>query len=274
VAEVVSYNGDLEIGWPSMSVSLTLEDEVDISRGDLICSAELKSPKISSLFAATLVWFNEFPLRTDKSYLLKHGSRTVRAEVAGIRNRLNINTFERELTTTLHLNEIGVVDIETSSPLYFDSYQENPITGSLILIDPATNETVAAGMILGEKTGRARHQQSSRESATGRHVTSADRLARYGHIGAAVDLRGRLEVAHRLESILFNQGAAVVVLKDATSQVISTFANSGFIALNVGTADFEGMLHPGLLPEEDDKAALTVYDLLRRTKVLRSRNES
>ena len=276
VSEVVSYNGDLEIGWPSMSVSLTLEDEVDISRGDLICSAELKSPKTSSQFAATLVWFNEFPLRIDKSYLLKHGSRTVRAEVAGIQNRLNINTFERELTTTLHLNEIGVVDIETSSPLYFDSYQENPITGSLILIDPATNATVAAGMILGEKTdvGRERHQQSSRESATGRHVTAADRLARYGHIGAAVDLRGRLEVAYRLECILFNQGAAVVVLKDATSQVISTFANSGLIALNVGTADFEGMLHPGLLPEDDEDAALTVYDLLRRIKVLKFRNES
>jgi sulfate adenylyltransferase subunit 1 len=279
VAEVVSYDGDLEIGWPSMSVSLTLENEIDISRGDLICSAELEPPKTSSRFAATLVWFNESPLRTDKGYLLKHASRTVRAEVKTVRNLLNINTFDREPATTLHLNEIGVVEIETGSPLYFDSYQENSTTGSLILIDPATNATVAAGMILDEKSSVHQSREQLREvpevaTHSGAPVTATERLERYGHIGAAVNLQRRLEVAYRLERILFNQGAAVVVLKDTTSQVVSTFANSGFIALNVGAADFEGMLHPGLLPEDDDEAALTVYDLLLRIRVLKVRNGS
>ncbi|HEV3041167.1 MAG TPA: sulfate adenylyltransferase subunit CysN [Candidatus Angelobacter sp.] len=279
VADVVSYDGDLEAAWPSMSVSLTLEDEIDISRGDLICSAELKSPKTSSRFASTLVWFNEFPLRTDKSYLLKHASRTVRAEVKTVRNRLNINTFERELTTTLHLNEIGVAEIETSSPLYFDPYRENPITGSLILIDPATNATVAAGMILDEGDGMNQSKEQYREvpqviTRAASPVTATERLERYGNIGAAVNLQRRLEVAYRLERILFDQGAAVVVLKDATSQVVATFANSGLIALNVGAADFEGMLHPALLPEDDEEAAMSVYDLLLRTKVLTARNGS
>jgi sulfate adenylyltransferase large subunit len=151
VREVVSYSADLEIAGPSMSVSLTLEDELDISRGDLICS--VRPPKVSNRFAATLVWFNELPLRLEKSYLLKHTARTERAEIRTLRNRLNIDTFDQEPASALHLNEIGVVEIETGSPLYFDPYQENPITGSLLLIDPATNATVAAGMILDENTG-------------------------------------------------------------------------------------------------------------------------
>src|SRR5437588_825301 len=96
VSEVISYGDDLQTAWPSMSVSLALEDELDISRGDLICSAERQPPTISDRFTATLVWFNEQPLRPEKTYLLKHTTRTLRAQVKVLRNRLNINTFERE----------------------------------------------------------------------------------------------------------------------------------------------------------------------------------
>jgi sulfate adenylyltransferase large subunit len=269
VREVVSYGGDLEIASPSMSVSLTLEDELDISRGDLVCSAEFDPPQVSSRLAATLVWFNEIPLRLEKSYLLKHAARTVRAEVKALRNRLNINTFDPEPADTLLLNEIGVVEIETSSPIYFDAYQENPITGSLLLIDPATNATVAAGMMLDEKTGIVprQPQQFHKAEPARNHVTTTDRFLRYGHLGAALDLQGRLEVAYRLERILFDQGAAVIVLKDANSQLIGLLVNSGFLVLCQVTVDFEGMLHPGWLPEDDEEAARAVYDLLVRAGV-------
>ncbi|HEV2964393.1 MAG TPA: sulfate adenylyltransferase subunit CysN [Candidatus Angelobacter sp.] len=266
VREVVSYGGDLEIASPSMSISLTLEDEIDISRGDLICSTEFDPPQVSSRVAATLVWFNELPLRLEKSYLLKHTARTVRAEVKALRNRLNINTFDPEPADTLLLNEIGVVEIETSSPLYFDAYQENPITGSLLLIDPATNATVAAGMILNEKTGIEPRQLEA--SPTAERVTTGDRFLRYGHLGAAVNLQGRVEIAYRLERILFDQGAAVVVLKDADSQVIAPLVNSGFLVVSLGMADFEGMLHPGLLPADGEEAAHVVYDFLVRAGVM------
>jgi len=271
VREVVSYGGDLEIAGPSMSVSLTLEDEVDISRGDLICST--RPPRVSTHLAATLVWFNELPLRLEKSYLLKHTTRTVRAEVKALRNRLNINTFEQEAAATLHLNEIGVVEIETSSPLYFDPYRDNTITGSLLLIDPATNATVAAGMILEEKADwQLKPQQLLQASQpivpAGKHVTAAERFLRYGHFGAAVDLQDRLEVAYRLERILFEQGAAVIVVSGTNPQAVASLVKSGFLVLGSGSMDFEEKVYPGPLPADDEDAAQAVYDLLLRAGVV------
>ncbi|HEU0047733.1 MAG TPA: hypothetical protein VFQ43_09030 [Nitrososphaera sp.] len=276
VREVVSYGRDLEIASPSMSISLTLDDELDICRGDLICSAEFDPPRVSSRLTATLVWFNELPLQLEKSYLLKHTARTVRAEVKALRNRLNINTFAAEPAGTLQLNEIGVVEIETSSPLYFDAYQENPITGSLLLIDPATNATVAAGMILSEKTGiePRQPQQFHKAEPVRNHVTITDRLLRYGHVGAAVNLQGRMDVAYRLERILFDQGAAVVVLKDASSHVIGPLVNSGFLVLDFGTMDFMGQLNPGLLPPGEEEAARALYDFLLRSGVVTQQKRS
>jgi hypothetical protein len=185
---------------------------------------------------------------------------------------LNINTFDQEQAVTLHLNEIGVVEIETSSPLYFDPYQENAITGSLLLIDPATNATVAAGMILEERDDSQIEPEQLLQvpqsvAPQGNHVTATDRFVRYGHIGAIVDLQDRLEVAYRLERILFDQGAAVIVLNDASSQSVTSLVESGFLVLGSGIADFEGAIHPGSLPEDDEKAALAVYDLLVRLGV-------
>lgn len=269
VSEVISYGGDLETGWPSMSVSLTLEDELDISRGDLICSAERQPPTISNHFAATLVWFNEQPLLPEKTYLLKHTARTLRAQVKVLKNRLNINTFEREPASTLHLNEIGVVEIEANSPIYFDPYQKNPITGSLLLIDPATNATVAAGMILEvTNSGAQQARESFKASPLKTPVSAEDRLHRYGHIGAAVDLGNRLEVAHRLERILFDQGAAVVAMQETNAQAVALLVKSGFLILGAGIPDVEGVLHPGVLPEDDGLAAQAVYDLLVRSGIV------
>ncbi len=130
-----------------MSVTLTLEDEVDISRGDMLVSAQ-KPPEAARQFDASVVWMNEQPLDLSRPYVLKHTTQTLPAEVKAVKHRVNIKTLEHEAADSLEMNGIGVLRIETSRPIYFDAYAQNRATGSLILIDPETNATVGAGMIL------------------------------------------------------------------------------------------------------------------------------
>jgi sulfate adenylyltransferase large subunit len=281
VRRIVSYDGELRVAYPPMSVSLALEDEIDISRGDLICFAGEEPPKVASRFFATLVWFNDDPLKLGKTYFLKHTTRTVKVEVRALKHRVNINTFEQEPATALQLNEIGVAEIEASSPLYFDPYRQNTVTGSLVLIDPATNATIAAGMILEVKSADVRPGQNLQAQSLQAHinptqvvqavsqqVTPSERFLRYGHFGAAVNLEHRPEVAYCLERMLFDQGAAVIVLNESNSHAASAFVLNGFLVLLVAPQDLEGTLHPGILPENDEEAATAVYDLLIRTGTL------
>ncbi len=130
-----------------MSVTLTLEDELDISRGDMLASAQ-KTPEVARQFDASVVWLSEQPLDLSRRYLLKHTAQTMPAEVKAVRHRVNIKTLQHEAADRLEMNGIGVLRIETSRPIYFDAYLQNRATGSLILIDPETNATVGAGMIL------------------------------------------------------------------------------------------------------------------------------
>ena len=132
-----------------MSVTLALEDEIDISRGDMMAAGEGDAPKASRHFEATLVWMNELPLDASRRYLLKHGAQLVPAEIRAVRHRVNIESLEGEAADTLEMNQIGVVEIDAMRPLYFDSYRANRRTGCLVAIDPRTNATVAAGMIAG-----------------------------------------------------------------------------------------------------------------------------
>ena len=129
-----------------MSVTLTLEDEIDLSRGDMLVSPG-HPPRVSRHFEAMVVWFNAEPAEPGKSYLLKHTSRTVRAKALKIRYRVNVNTLVQEPVNRLQMNDIAYVEFETVSPLFFDPYTQNRITGSFILIDPISNATLGAGMI-------------------------------------------------------------------------------------------------------------------------------
>ncbi len=143
---IVTFDGDAPEAFPPMSVTLTLEDEIDLSRGDMLVSPA-HPPRVSRHFDAMVVWFNAESAEPGKSYLLKHTSRTVRAKALKIHYRVNVNTLVQEPVDSLQMNDIAYVEFETVSPLFFDPYTQNRITGSFILIDPISNATLGAGMI-------------------------------------------------------------------------------------------------------------------------------
>jgi sulfate adenylyltransferase large subunit len=145
VKSIETFDGEIAEAWSPMSVTLTLEDEIDISRGDLIAAGD--SPAAARHFEATLVWMNERPLDLDSRYLIKHTTQLVPAEISAVRHRVNVESLDPEPAVTLELNQIGVVEIDTLRPLFFDRYQENRRTGSFVIIDARSNATVGAGMI-------------------------------------------------------------------------------------------------------------------------------
>lgn len=147
VQRIVTYDGDLQEAFPPQSVTITLEDEIDISRGEMIVHPD-NLPHIGRHFTTMLVWMDEEPMDTAKQFFLKHNTNTTRATIAAIRHRVDVNTLEHKEGKPFQLNEIGQVDILTAKTLFFDAYAANRQTGAFILIDPITNNTSAVGMIL------------------------------------------------------------------------------------------------------------------------------
>ncbi len=200
VQSLVAFDDEPESAGAGGSVTLTLEDEIDLSRGDMLVSEE-QLPSAGTEFQAMLVWMHPEPLDPHKIYLLKHTTRTVRARVNQIRHRVDINTLEHVPARKLDMNDIAAVDVKTTLPLFFDPYAANRATGSFIVIDPLTNATVAAGII-----ERALDSPSARPSAQRRNSTREERILRFGHPAAAVWLKGRPRVAELVERRLFDDG--------------------------------------------------------------------
>jgi len=150
IAQIDTPDGAVDQAFPPMAVTMLLEDELDISRGDMICRPT-NQPSANNRFEAMVCWFDETSsLRTGAPYQLKHTTKWITAEVETLRYELNVDTLHRDLgAETLEVNDIGRISIHTTSPLFFDEYRLNRATGSFILADPATNLTVAAGMIIG-----------------------------------------------------------------------------------------------------------------------------
>lgn len=151
VKRIVTYDGDLDAAAYPQSVTVELEDEIDLSRGEMLVSAsdtDNALPEVSRHFRAMVVWMHEDPLVVGRTYVAKHTTRTVRATVRAIRYRVDVGSLEEVAANRLEMNEIAEVEFETSLPLFFDSYAENRGTGALILIDGVTNATVGAGMIV------------------------------------------------------------------------------------------------------------------------------
>ncbi|HVJ54690.1 MAG TPA: sulfate adenylyltransferase subunit CysN [Aliidongia sp.] len=146
VARIVTQDGDLEEAVAGQSVTLTLDSEVDVSRGDLLCAAEARAA-IADQFEATLVWMAEEPMLPGRPYLLKIGARTAVASVSATRHKVNVNTLEHLAAKSLALNEIGVCNISLDQAIGFDPYEENRDTGGFILIDRISNETVGVGLL-------------------------------------------------------------------------------------------------------------------------------
>lgn len=146
VKEIVTRDENLDIAYPGDSVTLTIEDEIDISRGDMIVRKN-NVPTVSNDFEAYVCWMNEKEMELNKQYILQHNTRTVQVFVEDLIYRMNVDSLSREDANSLALNEIGRVKLKTSKSIFYDPYQVNQKTGSFIIIDPASNVTVGAGMI-------------------------------------------------------------------------------------------------------------------------------
>jgi hypothetical protein len=214
-----------------MSITVCLEDEIDISRGDMLVPAPPDhGPHTGRALEALVVWMNEKPLAPQRSYLLKHTTQTVRARVTAVRHRVDINNLHNDPAPELQLNEIGLIEIEAHKPLFFDPYRRNRATGGFILIDPITNETVAAGMISAAAGGAA---------SKGR-VTAAEWEAARGHAASLVLLPpGGRDLAYALERLLFEHGWLVHVIEqpEHLRQAVRTACSAGMIALVVASSD-------------------------------------
>ncbi|HVI33363.1 sulfate adenylyltransferase subunit CysN [Phenylobacterium sp.] len=146
VARIVTMRGDLPEAVAGQSVTITLADEIDVSRGDVLAAAA-DPPAVADQFECTLVWFDDEPMLPGRPYLMKLGARTVSAQVTEPKHKVNVNTLERLAATRLELNEIGVCNLALDAPIAFDPYAENKDLGGFILIDRISNRTVGAGML-------------------------------------------------------------------------------------------------------------------------------
>ncbi|HZD30916.1 MAG TPA: sulfate adenylyltransferase subunit CysN [Candidatus Angelobacter sp.] len=151
IKEVLLYDQQLGEAFPPQSVVLTTTDHIDLSRGDMLVSEDAM-PIVSTKITSYLIWMSHTPLRNDLRYLIKHTSRVLCGRISGVNHKIDINTLEKVEADSLSFNEIGEVQIDLQGPIFCDPYQQNRNTGSFIVIDPHTNDTVAAGMIVEAKS--------------------------------------------------------------------------------------------------------------------------
>jgi len=209
VERIVTFDGDLDEAVAPLSVTLVLDRELDISRGDLIAGALIEgdrsAPMVARSVTVSLVWMDQRPLDSNRRYLLKHTSHTVPAVVSSVDYRVDLSAFRHEPAPTLRMNDIGAVSLHLLRPIAVDLYRDNRSTGALILIDPETNATVAAGMVTAAQ-GHAAAGEEDETAAWGR-VTAGEREARWGHRGGVLELAGPVELIDAVERSLFAVGA-------------------------------------------------------------------
>lgn len=223
VERIVTMDGDLDEAFPPQSVTITLEDEIDASRGDMIVHPN-NQPKINRAFEAMLVWMAEEPARTGSGYYIKLAAKSTPGTIADIRYRMDVNTLHRVEADTFQLNEIGRCVIELQRPVAFDPYSENRVTGAFVVIDRLTHNTVGAGMILDRDPQRVdgtlrrdAYTQPTQIERHESHISAQQRETRLGHKPATVWLTGQTgsgksAIAYALEDRLFNGGYMCHVL--------------------------------------------------------------
>ena len=146
VKEIVTYDGNRDIARQDMAITLTLEDEIDISRGDIICKTDAPAEQADQ-FQAHIIWMSENRLFPGRQYLIKTANKTIPASISKLKHRIDINDFSEVAANTLELNEIGIATISTTAPIGFDPYNDNRTTGAFVIIDKQTNATLGAGML-------------------------------------------------------------------------------------------------------------------------------
>ena len=262
VKRIVTFDGDLQEAYAPMSVTLELEHEIDIARGDLLCAAEAQ-PRIARRVESMLVWMNDHPLEGRKTYLLQHGPRTVPARVERLLQRMDVTALKGVPAAGLALNEIGKVIIETAEPLVFDSYRDNRSTGGFVLIDPISNLTLAAGMVEAPVSRERRASRSVEFRAS--RMTAAERESVYGHRAVALDLSTRPELAPALERVLIGQGRRVLLIENADAPVGALLELGQIVLLTQPCA--EARLDARGVSANGEEALLEMLERLRRARV-------
>ncbi len=238
VKSIVTYDGELEEAFAPLSVTLTLTDEIDSSRGDMLVRPG-NVPRVERKFDATVVWMAEEPMLPGKQYLFKQATKVSPGQIASLRYRIDINSLHREPAPTLALNEIGRCQVTLAEPIAFDAYRRNRGTGGFIIIDRLTNGTVAAGMILDRGDGDEADHWDDDASAEHLHreesgVSTEERQARFGQQAATVLFTGlagsgKTSLAKAVERRLFDMGRAVTVL-DGQNMRLGISRDLGFSA--------------------------------------------
>jgi bifunctional enzyme CysN/CysC len=234
IKAIVTYDDELEEAYPPMAVTLTLEDEIDISRGDMLIGKEQHSTIVADKFVATIVWMDEKGLTPGRQYTIKLATRSVSGSIALIHHRIDVNTLAHHDAVNLQLNEIGSCTVTVNAPVVFDAYKNNKGTGAFIIIDRLTNGTVGAGMITGASDDENQHR-----------VSTEERAARYSQKPVAIALSGSasLDVAYKLERKLFDNGHATTILETNNSELVSAIKKAGLICLCVNGCDDLADLH-------------------------------
>src|SRR4051794_13900027 len=216
IESIVTYDGELPRAFPPMSVTVCLEDEVDVSRGNMLVPPS-HPPHVTRCIDARLVWMDHQPLDLRRQYLVKHTTQWVKAQVRYVRYRVDVNSFQRHPASELKLNEIGTVVIDLHSPLFVDQYRRNRATGSFVLVDPISNATVAAGMVTGRDPKMADPAiQEVQAIEPQERISTTDRQQRVGHASALIWLNGGVHLAFAIESELFKRGYLTHVIAAQT----------------------------------------------------------
>jgi bifunctional enzyme CysN/CysC len=239
VKSIVTFDGEREEAFAPQAVTLTLEDEIDISRGNMLVRPG-NVPKLEQRLEAMLVWMAEGPMVPGKPYLFKQTTKTVAGAIDTLRYQIDVNTLHRRDAPTLRLNEIGRCAITLTEPIAFDDYRRNRVTGAFIVIDRLTNATVGAGMIMPRTTADQRHDHWDDRPASrdlhGEHsnVSLGERTARFGQQPCTILLTGltssgKSTIAYALERRLFDEGRACVVV-DGQNLRLGISRDLGFTA--------------------------------------------
>jgi sulfate adenylyltransferase large subunit len=278
IARIVTYDGDLTEAHAPLSVTLVLNQEVDVSRGDLIVSSESPAA-VTNAVSAALVWMDQKPLELNRRYLVKHTSQIVPAFVSSIAHNTNIGTLNHELAATLVMNGIGVVQLNLLRPLALDIYGQNRSTGAFIVIDPVTNGTVAAGMV----TAALNAPGVDSETIAWGPVTAGEREARWGHRGGVLELCGPSALIDAIERSLFTVGVVsgrieaddenFLLHPNLLESVTTLQTRSGLLSLVVH-AEEGGTLSAWVADQrltldasEQNKAVSAIHQLLHSTGV-------
>lgn len=221
VKSITTFDGELDEAFPPQAVTITLEDEIDISRGDMIVYPD-NQPRVERHFEATLVWMDEHAMDPTTNFFIKHANNNTKARIDKIKYRIDVNSLQKSEVDHLELNEIGRVVLTTNKPLFFDPYKKNKQTGSFVLIHPLTNNTVAVGMIIDKMSSddlpskiSEEHREQIRKGEG--LIKTEEYQKRYNQKGATLWVTGLLgsgknEFTYSLEKQLFDMGATIVLL--------------------------------------------------------------